>query len=76
MVEPVVEEEPPGRRPILFPTSVFEPSEPRRGHVTVAVIVLAIVATLTMSYLLRRPSGQGQGVTQAPADVAAIEQPA
>lgn len=36
----------------------------RRGAVTLAVIILVIVATLTMSYLLRRPSSSGDGVTQ------------
>ena len=36
---------------------------PRRGAVTLAVIILVIVATLTMSYLLRRPSSVGDGVT-------------
>ncbi len=35
----------------------------RRGAVTLAVIILVIVATLTMSYLLRRPSSSGDGVT-------------
>lgn len=35
----------------------------RRGAVTLAVIILVIVATLTMSYLLRRPSSPGDGVT-------------
>ena len=36
---------------------------PRRGAVTLAVIILVIVATLTMSYLLRRPSSVGDGLT-------------
>ena len=35
----------------------------RRGAVTLAVIILVIVATLTMSYLLRRPNSSGDGVT-------------
>ena len=34
-----------------------------RSQVTVAAVLLAIVATLTMSYLLRRPSDRGDGVT-------------
>ena len=38
----------------------------RRGALTLAVIILVIVATITMSYLLRRPSSSGDGVTQAP----------
>lgn len=37
----------------------------RKGTVTLAVIILVIVATLTMSYLLRRPSHSGDGVTRA-----------
>jgi hypothetical protein len=37
--------------------------EPRRGALTVAVIILVLVATLTMSYLLRRPSSSGEGIT-------------
>jgi hypothetical protein len=39
----------------------------RRGAVTLAVIILVIVATLAMSYLLRRPSSGGDGMTRAPA---------
>lgn len=35
----------------------------RRGPVTVAVIILVIVATLTMSYLLRKPSSGSDGFT-------------
>jgi hypothetical protein len=42
------------------------PDGTRRGAVTLAVIILVIVATLTMSYLLRRPSESGDGVTRAP----------
>ena len=50
-----------------------EPS--RRGTVTLAVIILVIVATLTTSYWLRRPTSSGSGVTDAgdvlePADFA------
>ena len=37
----------------------------RRGAmVGLAVIILVIIATLTMSYLLRRPSNSGDGVTE------------
>ncbi len=44
----------------------------RRGALTLAVIILVIVATITMSYLLRRPSSPGDGVTQLrPMDSAA-----
>jgi hypothetical protein len=35
----------------------------RRGALTLAVIILVIVATLTMSYLIRRPNDSGDGVT-------------
>ena len=31
---------------------------------TLAVIILLIVATLTLSYLMRRPSSTGEGITQ------------
>ena len=37
----------------------------RRGTVTLAVIILVILATLTTSYWLRRPSSSGSGVTDA-----------
>ena len=40
----------------------------RRGPLTLAVIILVIVATITMSYLLRRPSDSGAGVTRMPSD--------
>jgi hypothetical protein len=35
----------------------------RRGALTLAVIILVIVATLTMSYLMRQPDESGDGVT-------------
>jgi len=35
----------------------------RQGGLTLAVIILLIAATLTLSYLMRRPSGSGDGVT-------------
>ncbi|HEY5921061.1 MAG TPA: helix-turn-helix domain-containing protein [Kofleriaceae bacterium] len=35
----------------------------RQGGLTVAVIILLIAATLTLSYLMRRPSPSGDGVT-------------
>jgi hypothetical protein len=38
----------------------------RRGPITLAVIILVIVATLTMSYLLQRPSSSGDGITRSP----------
>ncbi|MBA2542114.1 MAG: helix-turn-helix domain-containing protein [Deltaproteobacteria bacterium] len=36
----------------------------RQGGLTLAVIILLIAATLTLSYLMRRPSAGGDGVTQ------------
>ena len=36
----------------------------RQGGLTLAVIILLIAATLTLSYLMRRPSASGDGVTQ------------
>ncbi|RMH42435.1 MAG: helix-turn-helix domain-containing protein [Deltaproteobacteria bacterium] len=45
----------------------------RRGAVTLAVIILVIVATLTMSYLLRGPTSASDGLTRArPAPGAAV----
>jgi hypothetical protein len=35
----------------------------RQGGLTLAVIILLIAATLTLSYLMRRPSASGDGVT-------------
>ncbi|HUJ61656.1 MAG TPA: hypothetical protein VLX92_24295, partial [Kofleriaceae bacterium] len=35
----------------------------RQGGLTLAVIILLIAATLTLSYLMRRPSVSGDGVT-------------
>jgi hypothetical protein len=60
---PVAEQSQSTRR-IFVPPSLFDDSGPRRGHLTLAVIILAIVATLTMSYLMRRPSDPGEGVTE------------
>ncbi|MGE3458064.1 MAG: helix-turn-helix domain-containing protein [Kofleriaceae bacterium] len=37
----------------------------RQGGLTLAVIILLIAATLTLSYLMRRPSSSGEGVTMA-----------
>ncbi len=36
----------------------------RQGGLTLAVIILLIAATLALSYLMRRPSSRGDGVTQ------------
>jgi len=38
----------------------------RQGGLTLAVILLLIAATLTLSYLMRRPSVSGDGMTQNP----------
>jgi hypothetical protein len=35
----------------------------RQGGLTLAVIILLIAATITLSYLMRRPSSSGDGVT-------------
>ena len=35
----------------------------RQGGLTLAVIILLIAATLTLSYLMRRPSSTGDGMT-------------
>jgi hypothetical protein len=45
----------------------------RQGGLTLAVIILLIAATLTLSYLMRRPSVSGDGVTmrETPAAVTA-----
>jgi hypothetical protein len=37
----------------------------RQGGLTLAVIILLIAATLTLSYLMRRPSSSGNGMTMA-----------
>jgi hypothetical protein len=36
----------------------------RQGGLTLAVIILLIAATLTLSYLMRRPSASGDGMTR------------
>lgn len=60
-----------GKRRTLLPRLTDGEREGRRGPVTVAVIILVIVATLTMSYLLRKPASDSDGFTRlddAPAD--------
>jgi len=44
----------------------------RQGGLTLAVIILLIAATITLSYLMRRPSAPGDGVTltETPAELA------
>jgi hypothetical protein len=51
----------------FLPASLLDDRGSRQGGLTLAVIILLIVATLTLSYLMRRPSASGEGVTQAPA---------
>jgi hypothetical protein len=70
--------EPPGsgltrKRPrTLLPHLSDGDREGRRGPVTVAVIILVIVATLTMSYLLRKPASDSDGFTRADDAAASI----
>lgn len=45
----------------------------RQGGLTLAVIILLIAATLTLSYLMRRPSTGGAGMTQLDAPVTSID---
>ncbi len=65
-----------GKRSFL-PSSVtralLDSEKGHRGGLTLAVIILLIVATLTLSYLMRRPSSSGEGVTMTsqPTDVVA-----
>lgn len=55
-------------RSFLPPALLDSDDGSHRGTLTLAVIILVIVATLTMSYLLRRPNVSGDGVTwQVPA---------
>lgn len=57
----------PARRSFLPPILLDrEDRSSRQGGLTLAVIILLIAATLTLSYLMRRPSSTGDGVTQAP----------
>jgi hypothetical protein len=61
----------PARRSFLPPILLDrEDRSARQGGLTLAVIILLIAATLTLSYLMRRPSSTGDGVTQAPSSVA------
>jgi len=58
--------EPAARRSFLPPILLDrEDRSARQGGLTLAVIILLIAATLTLSYLMRRPSSSGDGVTQA-----------
>jgi len=60
----------PARRSFLPPILLDrEDRSARQGGLTLAVIILLIAATLTLSYLMRRPSSTGDGVTMAPTDL-------
>ncbi len=45
----------------------------RQGGLTLAVIILLIAATLTLSYLMRRPSTGGAGMTQLDSPVTSVD---
>ncbi|MBK9037139.1 MAG: helix-turn-helix domain-containing protein [Myxococcales bacterium] len=55
-----------GWRSFLPPALLDQERGSRQGGLTLAVIILLIVATLTLSYLMRRPSSTGEGITRAP----------
>lgn len=61
---PVARLERPKRERAFLPPAWSEEEGGRRGPLTLAVIILVIIATLTMTYLLRRPSYSGDGVTR------------
>ncbi|HVK78293.1 MAG TPA: helix-turn-helix transcriptional regulator [Kofleriaceae bacterium] len=50
----------------FLPPALLDQDRGRQGGLTLAVIILLIVATLTLSYLMRRPSSTGEGVTSLP----------
>lgn len=54
-----------GWRSFLPPALLDQERGTRQGGLTLAVIILLIVATLTLSYLMRRPSSTGEGITRA-----------
>jgi hypothetical protein len=48
----------------LIPSILLENDDRgRQGGLTLAVIILLIAATLTLSYLMRRPGAGGDGMT-------------
>jgi hypothetical protein len=59
-------------RNFVPPRLDFNDEMSHRGPLTLGVIILVIVATLTMSYLLRRPGTSVDGFTMAPASEAEI----
>jgi hypothetical protein len=54
----------PARERAFLPPAWSTEEGGRRGPLTLAVIILVVVATLTMSYLLRLPTYSGDGVTR------------
>ena len=50
----------------FLPQSLLDDRRTRQGGLTLAVIILLIVGLITVSYLMRRPSTAGEGVTQQP----------
>jgi cytoskeletal protein RodZ len=64
------EDKEPSRRSFLPPVLLDEERSGRQGGLTLAVIILLIVATLTLSYLMRRPSSTGEGITRLQAETA------
>jgi hypothetical protein len=68
---PVAPRQRPKRERAFLPPTWSEEDSGRRGPLTLAVIILVIIATLTMSYLLRRPSYSGDGVTRSEISAAA-----
>lgn len=72
-IEERVAQKEPARRSFLPPILLDrEDRSARQGGLTLAVIILLIAATLTLSYLMRRPSSTGDGVTQAPSSSAIV----
>jgi hypothetical protein len=54
----------------FIPPALLDQQRGRQGGLTLAVIILLIVATLTLSYLMRRPSSaSGDGITAVPTAV-------
>ena len=51
------------RRSFLPPVLLDNDRSGRQGGLTLAVIILLIAATLTLSYLMRRPGAGGDGIT-------------
>lgn len=55
-----------GRTNFLPPILRDQERQARQGGLTLAVIILLIAATLTLSYLMRRPGSGGDGITSIP----------